>query len=71
MNTVFVENVKRIIADKGLKQGYVAEKVGLNAKQFSSLLNGRRCIDANIVVALANELDVTPNDLLGWGEKSA
>lgn len=58
-------NTKRIIADKGLKQRAVAAKAGFSEKQFSALMNGRKIIKDVDVMAIANALETTPNDLFG------
>lgn len=63
--SMIAKNTKRIIAQKGLKNYAVAEKAGFSEKQFSALLNGRRIIKAIDVIAIANVLNVTPNDLFG------
>ena len=59
------ENTRRIIARKGLKNKAVAARAGLSEKQLSALLNHRRIIRDTDVAALANALEVTPNDLFG------
>lgn len=63
--SIIAENTKRIIADKGLKHKAVAERAGFTDKQFSALMNNRRIIKDMDVVAIANALEVTPNDLFG------
>lgn len=68
MNKSYIaENTRRIIARKGLKNKAVAVRAGLSEKQLSALLNHRRIIRDTDVVALANALEVTPNDLFGAG----
>lgn len=64
--SVIAENTRRIIADKGLKQKVVAAKAGFSEKQFSALMNNRRIIKDLDVIAIANALNVTPNDLFGY-----
>ena len=59
-------NVKKIIESRGLKQSYIAEKVGLNPKTFNALLNGRKTFDVSSVVPICRALDITPNQLLGF-----
>lgn len=63
--SIIAENTKRIIADKGLKHKAVAKRAGFTDKQFSALMNNRRIIKDTDVVAIANALEVTPNDLFG------
>lgn len=62
-NVVLPANILRIIDDKGLKQGFVAERAGYSKQQFSSMLNGRRIIKPCDALAIANVLGVTMNDL--------
>lgn len=61
--SVVAGNVKRIIKLRGLKNKAVAENAGYTEKQFSALLNNRRVIKDLDVIAIANALDVTPNEL--------
>ena len=37
-----IDNIKRIISEKGMKQGVVAERAGFSKSEFSNILNGRR-----------------------------
>lgn len=37
-----IENIKRIIAQKGMKQCAVAERAGFTPQEFSNILNDRR-----------------------------
>lgn len=66
-NAVVPENIKRIMAEKGLKCGAVANWAGITVAAFSNMLNGRQIIDANDLVAIADALNVTPNDLFQRG----
>lgn len=61
--SIIAMNTKRIIAERGLKQRAVAEQAGFSEKQFSALMTGRRIIKDVDVVAIANALNVTPNEL--------
>lgn len=65
VTTSIAENTKRIIARKGLKHRAVAEKAGFSEKQFSAILCRRRIVKDVDVVAIANALEVTPNELFG------
>lgn len=64
-DTHVVENTKRIIEEKGLKKVAVAQKAGYTAQQFSDILNHRKVVKDIDVAAIANALEVTPNDLFG------
>lgn len=57
------ESVKKIIRDKCLKQGAIAQKAGYDYKTFSNMLNGRKIVTDVDVVRIARVLDVEPNDL--------
>lgn len=63
-----LENLERIIRDRGLKKKYVAEKAGYTQQQFSELINGKRVIRATDICKLSDALEVTPNDLLERSE---
>ena len=64
--SVVIENAKKIIKSKGLKQKYVAKRANFSECQFSDLLNGRKKIDDSVVISLCNALEVTPNELFGY-----
>lgn len=64
-HTAVADNTKRIIEGRGLKQRVVAERAGFSIQQFSALLNHRKVIKDVDIIAIANALDVTPNDLFG------
>lgn len=66
----FKSNVRSIIEARGFKHRVIAEKAGLNAKQFSDILNGRRSVDAVELWNIAMALGVTPNDLFGINTKN-
>jgi transcriptional regulator with XRE-family HTH domain len=61
--TVVPDNIREIIELRGLKNRAVAEKAGFSEQQFSSILNGRKVIKDIDIIAIANALEVTPNDL--------
>ena len=68
MKSAIAENVKKIIREKCLKQGALAEKAGYDCKKFSNMLNGRKVITDVDVIKIANALEVAPNDLYGITE---
>lgn len=63
--SVVAKNTKRLIASKGLKNKSVASKAGYSEKQFSALLNNRCIIKDSDIAAIANALEVTPNEIFG------
>lgn len=65
--SIVAGNTRRIIQERGLKQNRVAERAKIPPKTFSSLLCGRKVIRETDIVAIANALNVTPNDLFQKG----
>jgi len=63
MESVIANNVKRIMAAKGLKQGATGERAGYNPKAFNNMLNGRKLISDMDILPICMALGVTPNDL--------
>lgn len=62
MNIV-ANNVKRILDETGTKHKKAAELCGYNPQVFSAMLNGRKVIKTEDVVALCKGLNVEPNEL--------
>lgn len=65
MNSLVIV-VKDILKQKGLKQKYVAGKMGITERKFSDIVNGRKTIDENVIRKLCFALEVTPNELFGY-----
>lgn len=70
-NGTIPSNVSRIIKEKGVKRSFVAERLGFTCNQFSALMNGRKLIRACDIAAIANALNVTPNELFGVSSRAA
>ncbi|MBR6398820.1 MAG: helix-turn-helix transcriptional regulator [Lachnospiraceae bacterium] len=65
-----IENIRSIIAEKGLKQKAVAEKAGFTPQEFSNILNDRRkLIRVEHIAPIAVALGVEPNDLYASGAR--
>lgn len=60
---VVVQNIRRIMNEKGLKQRFVAEKSEFTEQEFSNLLNGRKRMDVSYINRICFALSVQPNDL--------
>ena len=56
-------NIKRIIREKGVKQKHVSEISGINEKLLSALLNNRKLMREEHMVAIAKALEVPINEL--------
>lgn len=46
---VVVQNIRRIMNEKGLKQKFVAEKSEFTEQELSNLLNGRKRMDVSYI----------------------
>lgn len=66
-NDPFARGLREIIAEKGLKNLYVAEKAGFTAQELSDMLNGRRLIKACDIPRLAEALEVKTDDIYETG----
>ena len=64
-NEPLSNELKQIIARKGLKNLYVAEYAGYTAQELSDMLNGRRLIKACDIPKIAKALGVEINYLFG------
>lgn len=64
-NIQLPDNVTRIIKNRGLKHGAVAEKAGYSKQQFCDMMNGRKIIRPCDAVAIAKALEITMNELFG------
>lgn len=60
---IIIQNIRRIIQVKGLKQCAVAVKAGFKPNIFSSMLNERKAIMAEYIPDIAKALDVEINEL--------
>ncbi len=68
-NTPLSEGIRKIIAQKGLKNLYVAERADFTPQELSDMLNGRRLIKACDIPRLALALGVEINEIYAAGEK--
>lgn len=71
MDSIVAKNVKRILREKGYKQGAFAERAGYKPKTFSNMLNGRKLITAVDVIQICTAAGVTPNQLFKADQQSA
>lgn len=59
-----INNIKRILAAKGMKQVVVAERAGFSPQEFSNMLNERRkLLRVEYMPAIAEALDVDIHEL--------
>lgn len=71
MNSNIAVGIKRVMAMKGLQQKYIAKKAGFTEQQFSDMLNGRKVIRADYLLAISEALGVEIDDLFTAGQDSA
>lgn len=64
--SIVMTNVRRIISERGLKQGAVAFRAGYSYQSFNNLMNDRKTVTDEDVVKIAKALEVTPNELFGF-----
>lgn len=69
MNPI-IENTKKILQSRGLKQKAFAGMAGYTEQQFSRMMTGRDIIAWDDILKIANALEITPNDLYGIKERS-
>lgn len=70
-NAPVSENVLRIIKENGWTQVFIAEKAGLTVHKFYALVNNWQLIRAKDIAAIADALNVTPNELFGIKARDA
>lgn len=59
-------NIRAARARADLSQAEVASKVGVNVSTFSKYESGDYIPGADKLLAIAQALGCTPNDLMGW-----
>lgn len=65
-----IQNIKNVIAKKGMKQGTVAARAGFSKQDFSNILNDhRKLLRVEYLVPIAFALGVDANELLKAGKK--
>lgn len=71
-NTAFtkkmVENVRKIMNDRGLTQATIADYMGTSASQFSKILNGEVQLSLDNVSNLATKLNLREMDIITYPE---
>ena len=67
-NQIIINNIRRLIRLKGLKQCAVAEKAGFSPNAFSAMLTERKAIMAEYMPDIASALGVPVNELFKKGD---
>lgn len=56
-------NLRAIIRDKGYIQEVIAQKAGIAPMKLSLVLNQKRKLDANEMIAICDAIEMTPTEL--------
>lgn len=59
-----INNIRRIIQEKGIKQTFVAKKAGMTDQQLTDILNNRRLLRVEHLSPLAQALGVSVEKLI-------
>lgn len=65
------KKIKEIIKKEGLKQYAVADKAGIDRKQFNALLNGKKTFVVDYLPKVCKALNRTPNEIINYGDDAA
>ena len=60
------EKLREAIEERGVKQKFIAEKVGISESTLSSMLNGNQKIDIDTFFAIATVLHMTPDEIYSF-----
>ncbi len=62
------EKIKKIIKNEGLKQYVVADKAGMDRKQFNALLNGKKTFMVDYLPQICKALNRTPDEIINYAD---
>jgi transcriptional regulator with XRE-family HTH domain len=60
------EKLREMINDRGLKQKYIAEKIGVSETALSAMLNGNQKIDVDTFFAIDVILRMSPDEIMAF-----
>jgi transcriptional regulator with XRE-family HTH domain len=66
-----IEKIRSIIDERGIKQRVIAKKCGYTDQMFSDLLNGRKRLTLEGMVAICAALETSPDELLDFTDNVA
>ena len=55
--------LKRILREKGIKQTFVADKMGVNVRKINDYVNGRTSLKLDVAIKIANILNIDVKEL--------
>jgi transcriptional regulator with XRE-family HTH domain len=60
------EKLREMIDERGLKQKFIAEKIGISETALSQMLNGKQKIDVDTFLAIATVMHMTPDEIYSF-----
>lgn len=63
--TMTAMKLREAINRKGMKQKFIAEKVGISEAALSAMLNGNQKIDVDTFFGIVEVLQMTPDEVYG------
>lgn len=66
-----MNRIKEILEEKGIKQTWLAEKIGKSFSQTNAYVCNRRQPSLEVLFQIAELLNVNPKDLLAEPDKSS
>ena len=55
--------LKKILRDRGIKQQFVADKMGVNVRKINDYVNGRTSLKLDVAIKIANILNIDVKEL--------
>ena len=55
--------LKKILRDRGIKQQFVADKMGVNVRRINDYANGRTLLKLDVAIKIANILNIDVKEL--------
>ena len=65
ISVVYMNRIKEILEEKGIKQTWLAEKLGKSVSMVNAYACNRRQPNLELLFKIANILQVDPKDLIG------
>ena len=66
-----MNRIKEVLEEKGIKQTWLAEKIGKSFSQTNAYVCNRRQPSLDVLFQIAELLNVNPKDLLAGPDKSS
>lgn len=63
------DRISAAVADSGMKQKFIADKIGISEPSLSALLSGKRKVDVDEFFGLCQILKMKPDELYHYGQR--